>query len=139
MRRADAMTRSVAQRALVVILGFGLYAAVCASTPADPVSVGIPQAQLTSSRGAWMASGCQSCHSIYGLGGHIGPDLTNVISRSSPEYVRAMVKAGPPGMPSYGHLDESSVESIVSYLSAVDRSGTYPPRSLRSPVFGAHE
>lgn len=139
MSRVDAKTRSVAHRALVVILGFGIYAGVCASTPADPAGVEAPRAELVSYRSAWRTNGCQSCHSIYGLGGHIGPDLTNVISRSSPEYATAMIWAGPPGMPSYAHLDDPTLESIVGYLSAVDRTGIYPPRSLQSPVFGESE
>lgn len=75
---------------------------------------------------AWRSAGCQFCHSIYGLGGHTGPDLTNVVSRASPAYVRAMMIAGPWGMPTYGHLDETTVAGIIRYLEAVDRSGRYP-------------
>lgn len=75
---------------------------------------------------AWRSAGCQFCHSIYGLGGHTGPDLANVVSRESPAYVRAMMIAGPRGMPTYGHLDETALAGIIRYLEAVDGSGRYP-------------
>ena len=29
----------------------------------------------------WQKHNCQSCHQLYGLGGYLGPDLTNVISQ----------------------------------------------------------
>lgn len=133
-------TRRVAQRATLVILGYGLYALVCARTPGDlpgisPIPGDLKQSQLH----AWRANGCQSCHSLFGLGGHTGPDLTNVISRRSPEYVRTMMLAGPPGMPSFQHLEDTTIDEIVGYLSRVDQAAEYPPHSFSAPVFGGHE
>ncbi len=28
----------------------------------------------------WLKNNCNSCHQLYGLGGYLGPDLTNVYS-----------------------------------------------------------
>ena len=28
----------------------------------------------------WLKNNCNSCHQLYGLGGYLGPDLTNIYS-----------------------------------------------------------
>ena len=30
----------------------------------------------------WLQKNCNSCHQLYGLGGYLGPDLTNIFSAS---------------------------------------------------------
>jgi putative heme-binding domain-containing protein len=39
----------------------------------------------------YAANGCASCHTIHGRGGAIGPDLTDVGARRSPQHLRASV------------------------------------------------
>ncbi|MBM4109225.1 MAG: cytochrome c [Phycisphaerae bacterium] len=132
-------TRAVARRALIPIVGFGVYAGAVALVPvSDPRPIAPARADTLGARGieAWRAAGCQHCHSIYGLGGHTGPDLTTIISRTSGAYVRAMVRNGLPGMPAYRDLDERSLARLIRYLEAVDRSGAYPPKSLRADPLG---
>jgi len=63
---------------------------------------------------------------MYGLGGHTGPDLTNIMQRRSGDYVRAMMTAGPEGMPSYRRLSPDQTEAIIDYLSSVGSSIAYP-------------
>ena len=31
----------------------------------------------------WQKYNCHTCHQLYGLGGYLGPDLTNVYSRTA--------------------------------------------------------
>lgn len=69
---------------------------------------------------------CTACHQFYGLGGYMGPDLTNVISRKGPAYAGAFITAGTASMPNLG-LDPDEVSALVAYLAFVDRTGTYPP------------
>ncbi|MCP4327291.1 MAG: cytochrome c [Alphaproteobacteria bacterium] len=72
---------------------------------------------------------CVACHQFYGLGGHMGPDLTNVISTpdKGADYARAFIESGTGKMPDYG-FDEADVDALVRFLEFVDSAGTYPPR-----------
>jgi nitric oxide reductase subunit C len=68
---------------------------------------------------------CVACHQFYGLGGYMGPDLTNVISNRGEAYARAFISAGTARMPNFD-LREEEVTALVSYLAFVDQTGTYP-------------
>jgi mono/diheme cytochrome c family protein len=102
-----------------------------AAHSADPQS----GARYAAGRELWRAHACQTCHSIYGLGGHSGPDLTNVMRRESADYVRASVLGGRAGMPAI-ELGERELVDLVAYLAAIDATGTFPPRSLGESAFG---
>lgn len=71
---------------------------------------------------------CVACHQFYGLGGYMGPDLTNVISApdKGPDYARAFIESGSDRMPDFG-LDEAQVDDLVRFLEFVDASGNYRP------------
>lgn len=137
----DAIGNAVLRRTLIVVLVFCAYAAAVAFVPTG--TQGEPHAATAidgplAGASAWRKSGCHSCHSLYGLGGHTGPDLTNIVSRSSPEYIAAVVTNGLPGMPAYEKMRRDTLEQIVGYLASVDQTATYPPRSLSAGVFGDH-
>ncbi len=68
---------------------------------------------------------CVACHQFYGLGGYMGPDLTNVISNRGDAYARAFISGGTARMPNFD-LSEAEVTALVSYLAFVDQTGTYP-------------
>jgi len=136
---ASSPARSVARRTLAVVGIFGVYAAVVGFVPLEePSAHSMATSPVAESVGpqAWRAAGCHFCHSLYGLGGHTGPDLTNVVSRTSADYVRAVVLSGMPGMPAYKSIEPAELDSIVGYLEAVDRTATYPPRTPTKGVFG---
>lgn len=65
---------------------------------------------------------------FYGLGGYMGPDLTNVISTRGEAYSRAFITAGTARMPNF-KLQEAEVSALVAYLAFVDQTGTYPPKN----------
>ncbi len=70
----------------------------------------------------WQAKNCQSCHQVYGLGGYMGPDLTNTASEKGPEYMKGFIKYGTGRMPNY-HLNDDEIESLLAFLTWVDKSG----------------
>lgn len=78
---------------------------------------------------------CIACHQFYGLGGYMGPDLTNVTSRFSPAYARAFIASGTARMPNL-NLAEDEVDALVSYLEFVDTTGTYPPQDFEVKWYG---
>ena len=71
---------------------------------------------------------CIACHQFYGLGGYMGPDLTNVISSRGEAYSRAFIAAGTQRMPNFNLSDEET-DALVAFLSFVDQTGTYPPEN----------
>lgn len=71
---------------------------------------------------------CIACHQFYGLGGYMGPDLTNVISNRGEAYSRAFITAGTARMPNF-ELTDAEVTALIAYLGFVDQTGTYPPEN----------
>ncbi len=78
---------------------------------------------------------CVACHQFYGLGGYMGPDLTNVISNRGAAYARAFISAGTASMPNLGLANEE-IDAVVAYLAFVDATGTYPAENYDVRWFG---
>lgn len=80
---------------------------------------------------AWQKYNCQSCHQLYGLGGYLGPDLTNVYSApgKGEAYIRAFLKAGVAPMPVFD-LPEEEAAQLAAFLKAADASGSAAPRDF---------
>lgn len=72
---------------------------------------------------------CISCHQLYGLGGYMGPDLTNVMSSPGKGelYVKSFIQNGTQRMPNF-HLPENEVNALTEYLNYVDKTGISPVR-----------
>ncbi len=70
---------------------------------------------------------CISCHQIYGLGGYMGPDLTNVMSTSGKGelYVKSFIQNGTQRMPDF-QLNEKEINALTEYLRYVDKTGISP-------------
>ncbi len=78
---------------------------------------------------------CVACHQFYGLGGYMGPDLTNVVSNRGQAVARAFIAAGTATMPNLG-LATEEIDAVVAYLAFVDKTGTYPPENFDVRWFG---
>ncbi len=78
---------------------------------------------------------CIACHQFYGLGGYMGPDLTNVISNRGSAYARAFLMSGTQRMPNF-NLSDSELDALVAFLEFVDTTGRYPAAEYQVNWFG---
>src|SRR5688572_32352116 len=62
----------------------------------------------------WQQHNCSSCHQLYGLGGYLGSDLTNVISTKGKgkNYAAAIMKTGTQVMPNF-RLNDMEIEALL--------------------------
>jgi nitric oxide reductase subunit C len=74
---------------------------------------------------------CTACHQIYGLGGYLGPDLTNVISAKGKGqiYIKAILQTGTQRMPNF-HLNENEIEELVAYFTYLNETGISPVKEF---------
>jgi nitric oxide reductase subunit C len=87
--------------------------------------------EATQGKMVWQKYNCQSCHQIYGLGGYLGPDLTNLMGQGGKgiPYLKAMVVSGTQQMPAF-KLSDEELQTLSSFLTEVNLSGTSDPRSF---------
>lgn len=88
------------------------------------ISETIPDRQVLAGWKTWQANNCQTCHQLYGLGGYLGPDLTNVASDTlkQEKYLTILIKYGTGKMPNF-NLTDSEVTNVIAFLKWIDRSG----------------
>jgi len=77
---------------------------------------------------------CQSCHQIYGFGGFLGPDLTNVAKMYGPRGLRSRLDyalgSGPGQMPIID-VPPEDIDALTAWLVAMDETGTGQARIER--------
>lgn len=88
----------------------------------------------------WQNKNCGACHQIYGLGGFLGPDLTNTYSAvgKGPLYISAFVENGTPVMPSF-QFQEHEMNALLQYMRHVDASGKSDPKQFKISNYGTIE
>ena len=91
----------------------------------------------TSGRLIWQKYNCQACHQLYGLGGYLGPDLTNVYSQEGKgeTYIKAMITSGTKQMPSF-YLEENEMKQLLEFLKMANASGISDPRNFNVQMNG---
>ncbi|HRP88791.1 MAG TPA: cytochrome c [Edaphocola sp.] len=105
-----------------------LYQSSC-----EGISTASPLAQQ--GKMIWQQKNCVSCHQFYGLGGHLGPDLTNVSSKREPEYIKAFLKSGTVVMPDF-QLSNSEIEALMAFFKYTDSTGIADPKSYIKHIDG---
>jgi nitric oxide reductase subunit C len=80
---------------------------------------------------------CTTCHQLYGLGGYMGPDLTNEISyrKGNSGYIKGILSAGARGMPDF-KLSQCEIDQLTDYLIYVDKTGSSPTRRFEINLDG---
>jgi len=86
----------------------------------------------------WQKKNCNACHQVYGLGGYLGPDLTNIYSRRSEAQIRAFLNHGTDIMPDYS-LTEQEKKEILAFLKSMDSTGVAAPGKFKINYDGTIE
>lgn len=75
---------------------------------------------------------CQDCHQLYGLGGYLGPDLTNVYQkyRKNDDALKVFFKGGMMQMPEY-HLSKNEEDQLIEFFKMTNESGSADPRNYQ--------
>ncbi len=92
--------------------------------PPKPMALASAQPSPRPGEAVFKAQGCSACHMISGVGGTIGPDLTEVGSRKSKEWIEEQIenpKLHNPSsiMPSFAKLSKRDREDLADYLSGL--------------------
>jgi nitric oxide reductase subunit C len=111
-----------------LIYTFYLYA----NLPFKQVSV---STESLKGKEIWQEKNCNACHQIYGLGGFLGPDLSNVYSLKSPDYIKAFIINGTDIMPKF-NLSNEEINCLIAYLKSVDATGKADPKKIKLNIDG---
>lgn len=98
---------------------------------------GFDKEKASNGRIVWQNYNCQSCHQLYGLGGYLGTDLTNIMSdpKKGEIVFKSILKYGTKQMPAF-KLSETEMIYLIEFLKSVDASGKADPRNFKSDNFG---
>jgi nitric oxide reductase subunit C len=109
------------------------YAVYTSRAPGDITG----NAMAIRGKGAFQKYNCIACHQLYGLGGYMGPDLTNVLSEAGKgeAYAAAFLKSGTRRMPNF-NLSDEEIACLLAYLRAVDATGVSPVRDFTVTAWG---
>lgn len=114
---------------LFVFLGVGFLVYSFQIYYSLPVSQASISQAADNGKMLWQKNNCVSCHQTYGLGGYLGPDLTNVYSKKGTIYISAILKAGTNIMPNL-NLTDMEIDDLIAYLKEIDQSGKADPRTF---------
>ncbi|MFQ6005402.1 MAG: c-type cytochrome [Woeseia sp.] len=120
---------------MTLCLAFVPYSAYVYTRGTEALHVAPMTSQARYGQQLFQEYNCIACHQFYGLGGYMGPDLTNVISNKGPAYARAFLTSGTRSMPNF-KLSESEKDAMVAYLGFVDSTGRYPAEKSRVNWYG---
>jgi len=128
--------RAVAPRVLLLAVGVVVIAAsILAGIGGRSTSLLMPGSSGYRGLELWRSHNCGACHAVFGLGGHIGPDLTNVMRRRNRAFMRHVLRHGMGAMPRLD-LGDDPADALIVYLQHLDGLGTYPLDSAAAPAFG---
>lgn len=108
----------------ILFAAFGLYTGWVYLYCDEKTEIVQDNPSVTKGWQLWQQKNCQSCHQLYGLGGYMGPDLTNIARDSSKgrPYMHTFIKYGTGRMPAFNMTDEE-VHQVIDFLEWVDKSG----------------
>lgn len=129
--------RAIAVSLFATFMAYSTYVYTAGTRVPQPVPL---DDQVTAGLMLFQEKNCIACHQFYGLGGYMGPDLTNVISTAGkgPLYAAAFIKNGTGRMPNF-HFTDQEADAVIAFLTYVDAGGKYPPENYRVSWYGTME
>lgn len=112
---------------IFLLIGFLSYSAFLYTDL--PVKTNTEKKDENGGKMVWQKYNCNACHQVYGLGGYLGPDLTNVFSTRGSEYIQTFLKTGTGAMPQF-NLTETETTLLLSFLKDIDASGKSDPKTF---------
>lgn len=93
--------------------------------------------QASAGKEVWQKYNCHTCHQLYGLGGYLGPDLTNVTAKPgySTVFLKAVISNGIGQMPPFD-LTHQEMEDLLVFLQAMNETGTANPQHYSPQLNG---
>jgi|GEM_PF-1702094 len=87
------------------------------------------RSQRTHGAQVFADTGCQHCHSIRGVGGHKGPDLSGVGRRKSKAELQQQIVYGSKVMPAFGDdLEPGDLKDLIAYLKSCRQKPAKTPQ-----------
>lgn len=111
---------------IVLICFFGVYN-YWVYTQSQPPTKPLLSTNALQGQKLWQDNNCNSCHQFYGLGGYLGPDITNVYSLKGGDFINAMLNSGISTMPLF-HFSDLEKQNIITFLKEIDSTGFYPDK-----------
>ena len=110
----------------ILVVGFIIYNIIVYTQGTSNTSPKMSEQALIGQQ-IYQKNNCTSCHQFYGLGGYLGPDLTNIISTQGKgaAYAKAFFNSGIKTMPKFNFSEEEK-DALVAFLTTVDQTGYYP-------------
>lgn len=109
---------------LILICAFSIYNFIIYTSKSEYKSVHLSEKAIQGET-IWLKNNCNSCHQIYGLGGYLGPDVTNVYSKKGEHYIKTILNSGIQSMPKFNFSEEEK-EELVQFFNEIDQTGVYP-------------
>jgi nitric oxide reductase subunit C len=110
---------------LVTFLAFIGLTIYSFSKEQDQSNYGNITEQVVRGKKIWEANNCMGCHTILGEGGYYAPELTKVLDRRGPGYVKAVLMSPIPWEPNgrkmvaYG-MSEEEANDVIAFFDWID-------------------
>mgnify|MGYP006183936697 CR=1 FL=1 len=101
---------------LLLLLLFAAYNYTLYTTQSDYGTIRLSEKALQGEK-HWRENNCNACHQLYGLGGYLGPDLTNVYSfrKGDVQYLKSMFNSGVKAMPRFDFNETEMKGTFITY------------------------
>lgn len=119
---------------LFLIYSFSIY--LKPLREADPQEAPLLK-RAAAGKDVWQKHNCHTCHQLYGLGGYLGPDLTNVSAKPgyTKEFLKAVISNGMGQMPPFD-LTPQEMADLLVFLEAMNETGTANPQHYTPQING---